>query len=109
MPSQIFKRPIPNEMLFTLLDTICLKHEKHYTFSIESYKKGMFTGTIEPFLEACVPYYFMSKRTYLSCPPTHKSFLTVLRQICNHNGITYTSQIKYDKSAYDIIYYIYSP
>lgn len=107
MPSQIFKQHIPNEMLFQLLDATCLKNEKHYTFTIESYKKGIFNGTIVRFLEDCVPYYFMSKRVYLACPPTHKSFLTVLRQICNYNRITYTSKIKYDKSTYDIVYYIH--
>lgn len=107
MPSQIFKQRVPNDMLFKLLDNTCLKNEKHYTFTIESYKKGIFNNSIIQFLNECVPYYFVSKRIYLKCPPTHKGFLTVLRQICNHNNITYTSQIKYDKSTYDIVYHIY--
>jgi hypothetical protein len=35
---------------------------------------------------------------------TYKSFNTIIRQICNFNKITYTTQIKYDKSVYDIVY-----
>jgi hypothetical protein len=37
----------------------------------------------------------------------YNSFVTILRQICNFNKIIYTSQIKYDKSKYDIIYHIF--
>ena len=38
---------------------------------------------------------------------TYNSFTTIIRQICKYNQITYTSQIKYDKSTYEIVYYIY--
>ena len=44
---------------------------------------------------------------YLDKKLTYNSFTTILRQICNYNKITYTSQIKYDKSSYEITYYIY--
>ena len=47
------------------------------------------------------------KKKYLEKKLTYNSFITVIRQICNHLKITYTSQVKYDKSVYDIIYYIY--
>lgn len=107
MSTQIFKNQIPNNMLFDLLDKICLKNEKHYTFNIESFKKGIYNGEIEIFLKSCIPYYHLSKRKYLEKKLTQKTFITVLRQICNFNKIIYTSQIKYDKSAYDIVYYIY--
>ena len=71
------------------------------------FKKGIFKETIPKFLEMCLPYYHISKRKYLERKVTYKSFTTVLRQICNANKITYTSQIKYDKSSYNIVYYIY--
>ena len=54
-----------------------------------------------------MPYYHISKRKYLERKLTYNSFITVIRQICNFNKITYTSQLKYDKSTYDITYYIY--
>jgi hypothetical protein len=107
MSKQIFKNNIPNETVFELLDAICLKNDKHYTLNIESFKKGIFKETIPKFLEFCIPYYHISKRKYLERKLTYKSFTTVLRQICNANKITYTSQIKYDKSSYNIVYYIY--
>ena len=67
----------------------------------------MFNDTISNFIEECKPYYHLSKRIYLERKLTYNSFVTIIRQICNFNKITYTSQIKYDKSTYDIMYYIY--
>ena len=107
MSSQIFKKLIPNEILFSLLDSICIKNEKHYTYNIESFKRGIFKDVIDKFLDICKPYYHNSKKIYLEKKLTFNSFTTIIRQICNSNGIIYTSQIKYDKSTYIILYYIY--
>jgi hypothetical protein len=107
MSTQIFKNKVPSELLFNLLNSICLKNEKHYTFNIDSFKRGVFKESIQKFIQDCTPYYHISKRKYLEKKLTYNSFTTILRQICNFNKITYTSQIKYDKSTYDIVYYIY--
>ena len=107
MSAQIFKSQMPSELLISLLNTLSLKTDKYYMFTNESYKKGVFNNTIKEFLEGCIPYYHISKRKYLECKLTYNSFTTILRQICKFNKITYTSQIKYDKSTYSIIYYIY--
>lgn len=107
MSSQIFKKKIPTELFFGLLDSICLKNEKHYTFNSNAFKKGVFNEKIEQFLKECLPYYHISKKKYLEKKITYNSFTTILRQICNYNKITYTSQIKYDKSNYEITYYVY--
>jgi len=107
MSSQIFKNQMPNNLLFELLDKICLKNEKHYTFNVDSFKKGLYSKDIQNFLTSCIPYYYLSKQKYLEKKLTYNSFVTVLRQICNFNKIIYTSQIKYDKSTYVIVYYIY--
>lgn len=107
MSTQIFKKNIPTDLLFILLDNICLKNEKHYIFNSNSFKKGIYNESITNFIETCKPYYHNSKKKYLERKLTYNSFSTILRQICNHNKITYTSQIKYDKSKYDIMYYIY--
>ena len=107
MNSQIFKNTVPNELLISLLDEIAVKTEKCFVFNNNSYKKGIFNDTIPTFLEKCKPYYHISKRKYLERKINYNSFITILRQICNFNKITYTSQIKYDKSNYDIFYYIY--
>lgn len=107
MSTQIFKNKIPNNALFDLLDKICLKNEKHYTFNMVSFKKGIYNEEIQKFINYCIPFYHLSKRKYLERKLCHNSFTTILRQICNFNNIKYTSEIKYDKSKYDIVYYIY--
>ena len=107
MSTQIFKKNIPNELIFNLFDSICMKNEKHYIFNTEAFKKGIFKESIPNFLNDCKPYYHISKKIYLERKLTYNTFTTILRQICNFNKIKYTSQIKYDKSRYDIIYYIF--
>jgi len=107
MSTQIFKNNIPNELLFNLLELICIKSEKYYILNNESFKKGIYNESITKFIEECKPYYHLSKRKYLERKINYKSFTTILRQICNCNKITYTNKIKYEKSTYFIIYYIY--
>jgi hypothetical protein len=106
MSKQIFKNPIPIDMLFSLLDTICIKEENKYIFNNNSYKKGIFENSIPPFIDSCRPYYHNSKHKYLDKKLTYNSFTTILRQICKCNNVKYTSQIKYEKSKYDIVYYV---
>lgn len=107
MNSQIFKQEIPTELLFSLLDLNSSKNDKYYTFDNISFKKGIFNQSILEFLISCKPYYYLSKYKYLDRKLTYNSFTTILRQICNFNKVTYTSQIKYDKSNYNIVYYIH--
>ena len=107
MSKQIFKTNINITDLFKMLDGICSKNEKHYVMNNAAYKRGIFTGDIAKFMDFCKPYYHVSKRYYLERKITYNNFATILRQICNCNNITYTSQIRYDKSDYEIAYYIY--
>ena len=79
---------------------------KRYT-NLDTILKGIYNTFIEDFIQVCLPYYHISKRKYLERKLTYNSFVTIIRQICNFNNITYTSQIKYNKSTYDIVYYIY--
>ena len=108
MSLQIFKKQIPNEILFDLLKSICtINNNKYYIFNNDSFKKGIFTEEINKFIEICKPYYHNSKQKYLEKKNTYNTFTTILRQICNFNKIIYTTQIKYDKSIYNICYYIF--
>ena len=106
MTSQIFKTQIPNQLLINLLEEIAVKSDKCYVVNNNVYKKGIFNESIPKFIAECRQYYFLSKRKYLDRKLTYNSFITILRQICNVNKITYTSKIKYDKSVYDIEYHI---
>lgn len=109
MSSQIFKKKIPTQMLFELLDKIAVVTEKRYILGKAAYKKGNSESNtiIQEFLNQCKDYYYLSKQKYLEKKLTYNSFITVVRQICNYNNITYTSQILYSKSDYTIEYSIY--
>jgi hypothetical protein len=107
MSSQIFKLPIPTQILIDLLEVISVKTDSYFVVNNNSYKKGIFNDVISNFIDKCKPYYHISKRKYLERKINYNSFITIVRQICNFNKITYTSQIKYDKSTYDIMYNIY--
>jgi len=106
MALQLFKIPIPNELLLNLLNEIAIKTKNCFVIDENVFKKGMYNNIIPTFIEACKPYYHLSKRHYLEKKTTYTSFITVIRQICKFNKITYTNQIKYNNSSYNIIYYI---
>lgn len=105
--SQIFKYVIPINMMIDLFDKISVKYDNYYVLNNGSYKKGIFNGDIQQFIKDCIPYYYVSKRKYLTCELNYNHFITIIRQICKHLNIRYTSKIKYEKSSYDIIYNIY--
>jgi len=107
MPSQLFKSKIPDAQFIYFLDSVCVKTDRHYTLNKDDFKRGVFNDTIQQFLVDCIPFYHISKRAYLEKKLTYNSFTTVLRQICKHNSFTYTSQIQYDRSIYNIIYFIF--
>lgn len=107
MSKQIFKNKIHNETLFELLNQICLKTDQYFIFNIDSFKKGVYKEIIQEFIQNCIPYYHISKRIYLERELTYNAFTTILRQICKFNDINYTYKIKYDKSIYNIVYFVH--
>ena len=107
MSLQIFKSQIPNHLLVELFDKICTKTKDYYIINNISLKKGIYSNDIQQFLELVRNYYHISKRKYLDKPLTYNSFITIIRQICKYNNIQYENKIKYDKSQYDIHYYIF--
>jgi len=104
--SQLFKENIPIKLLMELLDNICTKNDKHYILDTIAFKTGLFNEIVQQFIEECKPYYFCSKLKYLQRKITYKNFLTIIRQICNHNDLKYQTYIRYDKSKYEIVYLI---
>jgi hypothetical protein len=105
--SQIFKSNIPISILIDLFEKICIKCDNHYILNNNAYKKGMFNGDIQKFIQDCIPYYYISKRKYLTRTLNYNHFITIIRQICKYLNIKYNNKIKYEKSTYDIIYNIY--
>lgn len=107
MKNQIFKRDVPESILFNLLEKICLKTDKYYYVDFNSYKKMLFLNLDAPFLEELREYYHVSKRYYLDRELTYISFTNIIRQLCKCNRHHYESEIKYDHSQYFINYMIY--
>jgi len=107
MTKQIFKSDVPNHILFTFLDKICLKTDKYYLIDMNAYRKMLFYNYQTDFCEDLKQYYHLSKHFYLERKMSYNSFTTILRQLCKHNNIMFASQIKYNESKYNIDYLIY--
>jgi hypothetical protein len=105
--SQIFCQPVDTNILFDLLDKICLKKEKYYVIDNNAYRKLLFHEYDKEFFETIIDYYHESKKFYVTRKMTYKNFITIARQICKVNNIMFTSQIKYSESNYTIDYYIF--
>ena len=99
---------ITNEYFFALLEKICLlSNDKCYVINNDSFKKMKMMELYEELVKELKPHYKASKQHYLERPAKYNYFTTLVRHICKANKIMYSSKIKYDKSKYEIIYYIY--
>jgi hypothetical protein len=107
MSGQIIKYQVPNNLLFDLLDEICLKTDNYYLVDMNAYRKMIFHRYHEKFCEDLKEYYYLGKRFYITREMTYKSFTNIVRQICKKNAILFTSQMKYNESKYNIDYMIY--
>jgi hypothetical protein len=107
MSTQIFKYPVPPNILFDFLELICVKNEKFYIFDKSAFKRASFKNILPSFFESLLGYYYLSKHKYLINPPKYNNLCTIIRQICKLNTISYVSNIKYSNSSYEIVYYIY--
>ena len=105
--SQIFRKNVPNELLFKLLDNNAVKTQKYFVVNNVLYKKLQFNNELIPFLESLMEFYHISKQYYLTRKMNYTKFITVIRQICKQNNLSFTSNIKYDKSKYNINYFIF--
>jgi hypothetical protein len=107
MSNQIFKTLVPRNILFELLEKICLKTDKYYLFDNNAYKKMLFNNYHVDFCLKLKPYYHLGKQFYLERKITYNAFTTIIRQLCKYSTIMYTSQIKYNESKYNIDYFVF--
>ena len=99
---------ISNQYFFETLDKICLiQNDKYYLINNAAFKKMRLLELYDPFIEDLKNHYKKSKLHYLTRQPKYNYFTTIIRHICKANKVMYSSKIKYDKSNYEIIYYIY--
>ncbi len=109
MPGQIFRTDPPTTILEEFIREYGLEKGNYHTFSNASFKKARLELKIEPFCSILEPFYFSSKKFYVTRKKTYKSFITIIRQLCKHHHIPFTSTIKYSKSSYEMVYSIFIP
>lgn len=107
MTKQIFKKPIPIQILYDLLEKICLKTEKYYFIDNNAFKKMVHLQLHNEFLEEVRQYYHSSKIFYVEREFKYNSFKTIVNQMCKSNNVNFTSEIKYNESKYNINYFVY--
>jgi hypothetical protein len=105
--TQMFRKIVPRELLFQLLDKICLKTGKYYLFDMNAYRKLMFYNLCTDFCESLKEYYHLGKHTYLNRTITYNAFTTIIRQICKGSDILFSTKIKYNESKYNIDCFIF--
>jgi hypothetical protein len=106
---QIFKTSIDKEKFIIFLKNLCEGEDVDNEYKIDNniYKKGIFTGIIQTFLEDEVkPHYFNCKKFYVEREITYKNFITIIRQLCNLTNIEFKKKMIYNKSEYEINYII---
>jgi len=107
--SQVFKKPIPKNILFHFLERIgCQKTDKFYIVDITAFKRAIYNNDLEMFIQSIKEYYYMSKLHYIDM--THASynkFNTIIRQLCKCNNVAFSKYIKYDKSSYSVVYNVH--
>ena len=107
MNSQIFKERVPLSLLHNLLDKISLKKDNYYLVDMNAYKKMIYNEYHVDFCDSLKKFYHHGKHFYLERTMTYNSFTTILRQICKHEEVMFTSRINYNKSKYNIDYTIF--
>lgn len=108
MSDQIFKSEFSNDILYNLFDEIFYqKTKKCYIINSSSFKRAVHKNLIKNFCDYLKEHYHVSKTFYVERELNYSKFMTIVRQICNKNHISFSTQIKYDKSSYDIHYFIY--
>ena len=108
--NQIFKKPIPISILMDFLEKHAKKeNSKYFLVTKDTFKRANFFKDIDSFCNEIEDYYYKCKQFYPKRQQTYKTFTTLIRQICRYNHIPFTSKIKYDKSKYEIQYFIYLP
>jgi len=96
---------ISNSILYDFLNIYCIKEDDFYIINKSIYKQYEFNNKIIEFYNVLKHYYYNNKKIYLEREINYKNLITIIRQICKKNNITYYKKIKYDKSNYNIVYY----
>ena len=107
MPSSVFNKTVPDDLLGGFLKTNCYIDAGGRTIiDRTTYKKSKLEGSLFPFLSALLTYYHQSTRFYLTREMTYTRFLTVLRQLFRHHEIAYGVNITHTSTKKEVAYTI---
>lgn len=93
-------------ILYDFLNIFCKVENNYYIFDILIYKKYEYNNYLDKFKYSLNKFYLKKNYFYLNRENSYNNFLTLIRQLCKKLNINYIKKIKYDKSIYNIIYYI---
>jgi len=104
--SIFFKTPLSLDILYELLDKICLYKDNHYVIDNTSFNKMIYMKLYEPFIEKIKENYFPQKKAKLEKEPSYYNFIILIKQICNYHGLVITSKKVYIKSVKHNVYFV---
>ena len=108
MKGQVFNKSVPELLLWEFVQAIqAVDAGNYFIITNAEYKRSQLQKVLPSFLKQMHDYYLPSKRHYINTSMSYYKMMTIVRQMCNANAIRYERKMKYDKSTYEIIYYIY--
>jgi hypothetical protein len=105
--NQLFKYEVPINILWDFLKNNFIEKDAYFIINKFSYKKTEYNNNIVTFTSTLKEYYYVSKRKYVERNMTYNHFLTIIRQLCNLHNIKFDTKLIYDKSSYELEYFIY--
>ena len=103
----IFRKHIPVETLYHILDRICVKTDKYYLIDFNAFRLLQFHELYPDFAKNIIEAYKPSKQYFVTRVLTYNSFITIVRHICRVNHVHFDTKFNYQHSQYNIDYYIY--
>jgi hypothetical protein len=104
--SKIFKTPVSLDILFNLLNEICLFKEDTYVIDPTSFNKMIYMNLYEPFIKKLMEYYLPQKQDLLLKHASYYNFINIIKQICKYHGLIIKSKIVYANSTKHNIYFL---
>jgi hypothetical protein len=104
---QIFRKEVPLELLYKILEVVAEKYEDYYLITKVCYKKADYNNKIKDFLIELKDYYFQSKVYFVERKLDYIKFIRIIKQLCNYHNIVCNNKFNYSSSHYEIDYYIY--
>jgi hypothetical protein len=105
----VFSSHVPIEVLFEVLEQICIKKDKYYLMDFNAFRLLKYRNLYPEFASIILPAYRPSKQYFVTRELTYNSFATIIRQICRINRVTFDTKFNYQHSMYNIDYFIYYP